>query len=99
MHNSSPMRENQSSPETNGASENSTPMNLPNIQSIGGKARAAKLSPQERSEIAQIAAETRWEKEGGLVTMKAIYDGALAIGAMKLPCAVLEDGTRVITSH
>jgi len=30
----------------------------------GGKARAAKLSAQERSEIAKKAARTRWEKQG-----------------------------------
>jgi len=29
----------------------------------GGKARAAKLSPERRKEIAQIAAKKRWEKE------------------------------------
>jgi len=28
----------------------------------GGKARAAKLSPEERSEIARKAAEARWSK-------------------------------------
>lgn len=28
----------------------------------GGKARARVLTPQERSEIAQIAAEARWKK-------------------------------------
>ncbi|HEY0460540.1 MAG TPA: hypothetical protein VGC97_15495 [Pyrinomonadaceae bacterium] len=30
---------------------------------IGGKARAAKLTPEERSEIAKKAAQTRWKKE------------------------------------
>jgi len=28
----------------------------------GGKARAEKLSPEERKEIARIAANTRWQK-------------------------------------
>ncbi|PHQ96991.1 MAG: histone H1 [Marinosulfonomonas sp.] len=28
----------------------------------GGKARAAKLSPEERSEIAKVAAMARWKK-------------------------------------
>jgi hypothetical protein len=28
----------------------------------GGKARAEKLTPEERSEIARIAAEARWKK-------------------------------------
>lgn len=29
---------------------------------IGGKARAKKLSPEERSEIARLAANARWKK-------------------------------------
>lgn len=29
----------------------------------GGKARAAKLTPEQRKEIAQKAAKTRWKKE------------------------------------
>lgn len=28
----------------------------------GGKARAASLTPQQRSEIARVAAEARWKK-------------------------------------
>jgi hypothetical protein len=31
----------------------------------GGPARAARLSPQERTEIARIAAEARWKKTKG----------------------------------
>ena len=30
----------------------------------GGKARAAKLSPEKRKEIAKKAAQKRWEKKG-----------------------------------
>jgi hypothetical protein len=30
---------------------------------IGGRARAAKLTPEERKEIAKRAAEARWSKE------------------------------------
>lgn len=29
----------------------------------GGKARAAKLSPERRSEIARLAARARWDRE------------------------------------
>lgn len=29
---------------------------------VGGKARASKLTPEQRSEIAQIAARARWKK-------------------------------------
>lgn len=32
---------------------------------IGGKTRAAKLTPAQRSEIAKKAAETRWKKKTG----------------------------------
>lgn len=30
---------------------------------VGGKARAKALTPQQRSEIAQIAAQARWKKD------------------------------------
>lgn len=30
----------------------------------GGKARAAKLTPEQRKEIARIAAQARWKKSG-----------------------------------
>ncbi len=30
----------------------------------GGKARALKLTPEERSEVARIAANARWRKKG-----------------------------------
>jgi hypothetical protein len=30
----------------------------------GGKARAATLTPEQRSEIARLAAEARWKKSG-----------------------------------
>jgi hypothetical protein len=33
--------------------------------SKGGKARAKKLSPRERSRIAKLAVETRWRKYRG----------------------------------
>lgn len=31
---------------------------------VGGKARAAKLSPEARSDIARTAAQARWKKSG-----------------------------------
>jgi hypothetical protein len=36
----------------------------PLIGGRGGKARAASLTPKQRSEIARIAAEARWKKGG-----------------------------------
>src|SRR5436305_856975 len=42
-------------PETGGISK---------VASKGGKARAASLTPEERSEAARRAVEARWEREG-----------------------------------
>src|SRR3990172_5976003 len=74
-----------------------------NAQAIGGNARAAKLTPEERSSIAQIAAEARWNKvaeEMGTARLpRATHSGELVIGDRHIPCAVLEDGTRVITQR
>lgn len=72
-------------------------------QSLGGKARAKRLTPEERSAIAQAAAEARWskasEQSGEIRLQKATHTGELAIGNVRIPCAVLEDGTRVITQR
>ncbi|WP_163275317.1 P63C domain-containing protein [Cellulomonas iranensis] len=62
--------------------------------SEGGRARARKLTPEERSEIARRAAEARWSDSSDL--MRARYTGALVIGEIELECAVLDDGTRLI---
>jgi hypothetical protein len=66
--------------------------------SKGGKARAKALSPERRQEIARKAVQTRWEKAKaaeGPVAPRAMHTGVLKIGDTELPCAVLEDGTRV----
>jgi P63C domain len=60
--------------------------------SKGGKARAKSLSPEERKQIAIAGAEARWGK-----IPVAEYSGVLKIGNLEIPCAVLEDGTRVLT--
>ena len=59
----------------------------------GGKKRAANLTKQERSEAARLAAAARW---GGDLPV-ADYNGVLQIGDLQFPCAVLSDGTRVLT--
>lgn len=59
----------------------------------GGKARAKKLSPARRRQIARRAAESRWTKD--LPT--AWYTGDLTLGNATISCAVLEDGTRILT--
>src|SRR5713101_5951458 len=72
-------------------------------QALGGKARAELLSPDERRAIAQAAAEARWAKvaeETGMARLpRATHSGELKIGNVLIPCAVLEDGTRVITQR
>jgi len=64
----------------------------------GGLARAAKLTPEERSNIAQKAAKERWDNPNPNLP-KATHRGVLRIGDMKIPCAVLDNGKRVITEN
>ena len=64
----------------------------------GGKARADRLSPERRKEIASKAALGRWG--GDAPTLKATHgssDRPLVIGNLSLPCYVLEDGRRVLS--
>ena len=64
-----------------------------------GQARMFKLSPRERSELAKKAATARWNNVGRQELQVATHIGEikLADGEISLPCAVLEDGTRVLT--
>lgn len=62
-------------------------------KSIGGKARALSLTPKKRKEIAKLAAEKRWEKK----IPKATHTGEITIGEIIIPCAVLQDGRRVLS--
>jgi hypothetical protein len=77
------------------------------IASLGGQARAAKLSPQTRSEIAATAARARWSSQAkkntaldavpqDLILPIANYRGFLNLLGTELPCFVLNDGQRVI---
>lgn len=61
-------------------------------KSKGGLARAEALSPNQRSEIARKAASARWSSDAP----KANYEGTLKIGESEIPCAVLEQGDKVI---
>ena len=69
------------------------------LQQQGGIARAKKLSSDERSAISRRAAEARWAKAEaeGKVFPRATHSGELKIGGLPIKCAVLQDGTRVIT--
>lgn len=63
------------------------------MASMGGKARAAKLTKVQRSDIARRAVEARWSKD----LPKSTHEGEMIIGDMEISCAVLEDRTRVLT--
>ena len=65
-------------------------------QSAGGAARAAKLSPQERSAIAKAAAKARWRPEQVGATPEAKSQGILPIGDVQIDCYVLKDRRRLI---
>ena len=61
--------------------------------SKGGRARAERLTPSQRSESARRAAEGRWGRSIAVAT----HQGELVIGDMRLDCAVLDDDTRVLS--
>lgn len=63
--------------------------------SLGGKARAQNLTPERRSEIAKQAAAARWNTNIPL----AEYEGQIEFGNLVIPCAVLPDGTRVLSER
>src|SRR6185437_14345846 len=68
--------------------------------SLGGKVRAESLSPETRKNIARQAAEARWQKAGkSNAVRRATHVGTLELGDIELACAVLEDGTRVISER
>ncbi|HTK34609.1 MAG TPA: P63C domain-containing protein [Caulobacteraceae bacterium] len=60
-----------------------------------GIARAQSLSKEERSAIARRAALARYNKD----LPRAIAEGVLIIGDLRIACAVLEDETRVLTQE
>lgn len=66
-------------------------------KAAGGYARAKALSKGERTAIARHAALTRHRKD----MPKAIAEGVLKIGDLRLPCAVLDDvdNTRVLSQN
>lgn len=66
-------------------------------QSLGGIKRAESLSSDERKRIASDAAKTRWKDLADLPN--AEYKGEVVIGDIRIPCAVLEDGRRVLSEH
>lgn len=63
----------------------------------GGEARAAKLTPEERSESAKHAAAARWSGPAPKKAISGSEERPLKIGDSAIECYVLEDGTRVVT--
>jgi P63C domain-containing protein len=78
-----------------------SPDNEPNkMQSLGGKARAKSLTPEQRSESARNAAIAKWDKSPNAKKIpKATHMGELVIGGMVIPCANLDNGERVISDR
>lgn len=67
--------------------------------SLGGKARAERMSGEQRKESARRAAEARWAKQGVKPPPEATHFGVLKIGDIELDCAVLNDGQRVLSNR
>lgn len=66
----------------------------------GGMARAEKLTPGQRKEIAKKAADSRWGKVSGLPKAKfGSGETPLLVGGMPIDCYVLDDGRRVLTQE
>ncbi len=61
----------------------------------GGRARAAILPPERRSDIAHMGADARW----GHNLPKALREGTLEIAGRTIACAVLETKMRVLTQE
>ncbi|HEY3349395.1 MAG TPA: P63C domain-containing protein [Thermoanaerobaculia bacterium] len=62
----------------------------------GGRARAEKLTQEQRSDIARKGALARWSPEALPTAQWGSPDRPLRIGEVELPCYVLDDGRRVL---
>ncbi|MGX9963688.1 P63C domain-containing protein [Roseomonas sp. F4] len=72
----------------------------PSKQSRGGKARALRLTPQERSAIAASGARQRWAKPEVLGQMpEASSQGTLPIGDTMVEVYVLKDRRRLVAKR
>lgn len=64
----------------------------------GGRSRAKRMTKEERSAAARKAALARWGPQMTDDALpRATHSGELSIGDMSFPCAVLDDGRRVIS--
>jgi hypothetical protein len=65
--------------------------------SKGGKAAAAKLTPEQRKARAKKAVAAREAKRALPRATHGSVDHPLRIGEVEIGCYVLDDGTRVVT--
>jgi hypothetical protein len=63
---------------------------------MGGKARAQKMTDEERRSSARRAAAARWGKKE---PPRAIKEAPLTIGNIEFECAVLDDDSRVLSER
>jgi len=68
----------------------------PTGKAIGAKARAEKLTPERRSEIAREAAAA---KKRLAAMPRATHASQIKIGEVEIPCYVLDDGRRVLSTR
>lgn len=59
----------------------------------GGKARAAAMTAEQRSEAARLAVKARWN------VPRATHEGVFEFGTIRIDCAVLEGGIRVVSER
>lgn len=71
----------------------------PKGKAKGGKAAAAKLTEQQRTERAKKAVAAREAKKSLPKATHGSADHPLKIGDVEIPCYVLEDGTRVLSQR
>ncbi|MCI1736249.1 MAG: P63C domain-containing protein [Pseudomonas veronii] len=71
----------------------------PSGKAVGGKARAASLTPARRTEIAKNAAKAKAEIRNLPKATHGSTEHPLKIGDTEIPCYVLEDGTRVLSQR
>jgi hypothetical protein len=65
----------------------------------GGKARAERLTKEQRSEIARQGGLAKKAKSDDGRLPAATHKGVLKVGELQIPCFVLEDGRRVISGR
>lgn len=71
--------------------------NVPAGRAKGGAARAHKLTPERRSEIARLAALAKKKNQTDMP--RALKSGLLRLGELEIPCCVLDDGRRVLSER